>query len=158
MDQYACVYDLRPADGYPLAGLPSLPRAGDAGALRDHGNDWDELADGIAARLASLAPQTGGFSLAPEFLDNLKRTVNRFNGFAAWGRDEDFHRGEFAYDREWTTFPPTIPGAQWPPSGTANYTMYPLSDKGPYTPSSWLLGRWTPTAVPSSTQRRRSWT
>lgn len=113
-------------------GFPPYPVQGMPAPYVITGNDWDELADGIAARLASLAPQTGGFSLAPEFLDNLKRTVNRFNGFAAWGRDEDFHRGEFAYDREWTTFPPTIPGAQWPPSGTANYTMYPLSDKGPY--------------------------
>ncbi len=124
------IYDQRTAtlwQGFPPYPVPGMPAP-----YIITGNDLEELADGISSRLASLAPQTGGFSLAPEFLDNLKRTVNRFNGFAAWGRDEDFHRGEFAYDREWTTFPPTIPGAQWPPSGTANYTMYPLSDKGPY--------------------------
>jgi len=31
--------------------------------------------------------------------DNLKATVERFNGFAASGVDEDFHRGESGYDK-----------------------------------------------------------
>lgn len=113
-------------------GFPPYPIQGVAAPYLIAGDDWDELADGISARLKRLAPHTGGFSLAPDFLDNLKRTVARFNEFAVKGRDEDFHRGEFAYDREWTTFPPTIPGAEWPPPGSANYTMYPISDKGPY--------------------------
>ncbi|HEY5276680.1 MAG TPA: FAD-binding protein, partial [Coriobacteriia bacterium] len=34
--------------------------------------------------------------------------------------------------REWTTFPPVAPGAEWPPTGSKNITMYPLSPKGPY--------------------------
>lgn len=29
-------------------------------------------------------------------------------------------------------FPPTVPGVQWPPKGSKNYTMYPLSSNGPY--------------------------
>jgi succinate dehydrogenase/fumarate reductase flavoprotein subunit len=58
--------------------------------------------------------------------------VARFNTFASSGKDADFHRGDFAYDREWTTFPPTIPGVDWPPKGSKNYTMYPLAEDGPY--------------------------
>lgn len=58
--------------------------------------------------------------------------MTRFNEFAKNGKDEDFHRGEYTYDREWTTFPPTVPGAPWPPEGSRNYCMYPLSDHGPY--------------------------
>ena len=96
------------------------------------GDTYDELAKNISTRLKKLSPHTGGFSLSPKFLENLKETVDRFNGFAVSGKDEDFGRGDFNYDREWTTFPPTIPGVDWPPKDSPNYTMYPLSEKGPY--------------------------
>jgi 3-oxosteroid 1-dehydrogenase len=96
------------------------------------GNTFDELAENISARLKKLATHIGGFSLGEKFLENLKETVARFNRYAAAGKDEDFGRGDFNYDREWTTFPPTIPGVEWPPKDSPNYTMYPLSEKGPY--------------------------
>ena len=31
-----------------------------------------------------------------------------------------------------TLRPPTVPGTEWPPADSVNYTMYPLSVKGPY--------------------------
>jgi hypothetical protein len=90
------------------------------------------LADNIRSRLAELAPRTGGFQLDSSFTTNLKVTVERFNHFAKTGIDTDFRRGDFNYDREWTTFPPTVPDAKWPPPDSQNYTMYPLSANGPY--------------------------
>lgn len=90
------------------------------------------LAEAIGQRLADLAPHTGGFALAPDFADALGATVAQFNGYAEQGKDPDFHRGDNAYDREWTTFPPTVPGTVWPEAGAENYTMYPLSGQGPY--------------------------
>lgn len=93
---------------------------------------WDELAEGISSRLKLLSAHTGGFDLAPDFGENLKQTVVRFNEFAKSGKDEDFSRGDFNYDREWTTFPPTVQGIEWPPAGSLNYTMYPLGSEGPY--------------------------
>jgi len=109
---------------YPVEGKPA-----------EHiitGQTWDELAVAIDQRLAMLASRTGGFGLDPNFSDNLKQTVARFNEFARSGIDLDYNRGDFNYDREWTTFPPTVPSAQWPPDGNYNYTMYPLSNEGPY--------------------------
>lgn len=109
---------------YPVEGTPA-----------DHiisGETYVELAANISSRLENLAEHTGGFHLEPEFLTNLESTIQKFNHYATTGKDEDFRRGEFNYDREWTTFPPTIPGVEWPDKDTKNYTMYPLSEEGPY--------------------------
>ena len=124
------IFDQRTADLWQ--GFPPFPVPGMAADYMISAADWDELAKGIAARMKSLAAHTGGFDLAPEFAENLKGTVARFNAFAKTGRDEDFHRGDYNYDREWTTFPPTVPGVKWPPEGSANYTLFPLADQGPY--------------------------
>ncbi len=124
------IYDDRTATLW--GGFPPLPPQGAKTSYVITEDTLDALAASIATRLSQLASHTGGFSLDPSFADNLTATVARYNGFAASGVDEDFHRGTFAYDREWTTSPPTIPGADWPPPESRNITMYPLSAKGPY--------------------------
>lgn len=124
------VYDRRTATLWQ--GFPPLPLQDFPAPYVITGSTWAELARNIDERLTSLAPKIGGFSLDQSFAGNLKKTVSHFNKFAKTGMDVDFHRGEFAYDREWTTFPPLVPDIEWPPNNTKNYTMYPLSPKGPY--------------------------
>jgi len=124
------IYDDRTATLWQ--GFPPLPIQGQLAPYIIDGNTLDELAKNIYDRLAQLKTKIGGFQLDSSFGENLKKTVTRFNEFAKAGVDSDFHRGEYAYDREWSTFPPTVPGVQWPPKDSKNYTMYPLSSKGPY--------------------------
>ena len=113
-------------------GFPPFPVQGTPTPYLIASDTMDGLSEEIAARLEKLKAHTGGFRLDPRFNENLKQTIARFNGFAASGKDLDFHRGDYAYDREWTTFPPTVPQAKWPPEGTKNYTMFPIAEKGPY--------------------------
>jgi len=124
------IFDQRNADLW--MGYPPYPVKGAIPSYLITGSTWEDLAAGISARLENLKKFTGGFSLSADFTENLKNTVARYNGFAKNGKDEDFSRGDFNYDREWTTFPPTMPGIAWPPADSKNYTMYPLSDEGPY--------------------------
>lgn len=124
------VYDQRTANLWQ--GFPPLPVQGVPASYVIQGNTLDELAKNVDTRLTQLASKIGGFQLDTSFAENLKQTVDRFNSYAKTGIDLEFHRGDFNYDREWTTFPPTIPGVSWPPEGTKNYTMYPLSENGPY--------------------------
>ncbi|HUR12901.1 MAG TPA: FAD-dependent oxidoreductase [Mycobacteriales bacterium] len=60
-----------------------------------------ELAGLLAERLKQY-PETGG--LASDFTAGLAATVQRFNGFARTGVDEDFHRGESSIDVWWHAF------------------------------------------------------
>lgn len=124
------IYDDRTATLWQ--GYPPLPPQGAKAPYVITADTLAALAAAISDRLEQLSPHIGGFGLDPSFAVNLEATVARYNGFAETGVDEDFQRGEFAYDREWTTFPPVIPGAQWPPEGSKNITMYPLSSQGPY--------------------------
>lgn len=124
------IYDQRTATLWQ--GFPPLPVKGIGATYIIFGNNFDELSKNIDSRLALLSKHTGGFSLDSNFSENLKKTVTRFNEFSKSGIDLDFHRGDYNYDREWTTFPPTIPGSQWPPKDSKNYTMYPLDSNGPY--------------------------
>jgi 3-oxosteroid 1-dehydrogenase len=125
------IFDSRTADLWQ--GYPPYPAAGSEAPNIIKGDTLEGLGKAIAERLGKLKDHTGGFSLDEHFNENLAATVERFNGFAKTGKDEDFQRGDFAYDREWTTFPPTKPGSgKWPEDMDKNYTMAPLAANGPY--------------------------
>jgi succinate dehydrogenase/fumarate reductase flavoprotein subunit len=95
------------------------------------GDDWVDLTAKINERLDSLRGQTSisgrigpGVRLADTFVDRLSATIERFNGFAESGVDEDFARGSTPIQVVW----------HGPPreEGMPNPTMAAFSDQGPY--------------------------
>jgi 3-oxosteroid 1-dehydrogenase len=83
------------------------------------------LVDALSERLRALAQASGGIELAPDFLANLTATIERFNGFARSGVDEDFHRGESAIEL-------FMHGERASDNELPNPALYPLADEGPY--------------------------
>jgi hypothetical protein len=135
-NQVLCmIYDQRTADLYSdsMTAYP-LPSPGTTEKYVIQGSDWDDLVKNIRLRVNELAPRIGCWRLDDSFGSNLKETVDRFNGFAERGIDEDFHRGKFPYDIEWHSKVFSVPsqGTKWPIGDTPNVTMYPFTDKGPY--------------------------
>lgn len=131
-NQLLCmIYDQRTAEafagGYPLPEQPSgAPHVIEGASL-------EVLAGRIQNRLAEIAPETGGFELTPDFSANLGKTLERFNGFAQTGQDEDFQRGTAGYDNEWhPVFSPMRADSEWPVNDNPSPTMHPFSDTGPY--------------------------
>ncbi len=125
------IYDQRTAEAYAGAyPLPSSPTGADEVVSADSLNG---LAGEIGRRLKKLSARVGGFTLDASFAGNLKDTVARFNSFARAGKDEDFGRGEAAYDIEWFQFfSPMQPDTDWLENEYPIVTMHPLRDEGPY--------------------------
>jgi 3-oxosteroid 1-dehydrogenase len=125
------IFDQRTAEGF--AGVYPIP-ADSANAKNVlKGDSLAGLAGKIDSRLGEIAAQTGGVSLAPRFSENLEKTIKQFNGFAESGKDEDFRRGEAAYDSEWhQVFSPMKPDSGWPANDSPSITMHAIRDEGPY--------------------------
>ena len=120
------VWDQRSQDGSAsdeYGRLIAPPGADDAHVVR--GDTLDDLAGGLRERLARYAAVTGGLALADDFTANLRATIERFNGFARAGVDEDFGRGERPVQLLFNG------DVAEQPDGT-NPTMWPLADSGPY--------------------------
>ena len=89
------------------------------------GGTLDELAAAIAERLERYRAHTGGLALTEDFAANLRASIERFNGFAERGVDEDFGRGERAVQQLFNGLVKDEPGRE-------NPTMWPISGAGPY--------------------------
>jgi succinate dehydrogenase/fumarate reductase flavoprotein subunit len=125
------IYDRRTAEAF--AGAYPLPEEVSGAPHVLEGESLEKLTQQIQNRLAEITPQTGVFALVPEFVDNLKTTLERFNGFARTGQDEDFRRGAAGYDNEWhAVFSPMRADSDWPANQYPSPTMHPFSDRGPY--------------------------
>ncbi len=126
------IYDQRTADLF--AGHPPIPAPGSKESYVLQGRTFDELAKALDQRLASLATHTGNLRLDPGFAEEMHRTLARFNGFANSGKDSDYKRGDFAYDRDYMFFYPGPPRTDTPHQANDkdNFTMYPLANQGPY--------------------------
>jgi hypothetical protein len=125
------IYDQRSAEAF--AGVYPIPADPENTNYVFKGDSLADLAKKVDSRLVEIAPQTGGVSLAPSFAANLEKTIKRFNGFALSGKDEDFQRGEAAYDSEWhQVFSPMKADSGWPANEGPSITMHPFRDEGPY--------------------------
>jgi len=125
------IYDQRSAQAF--AGVYPIPADPENTNYVLRGDSMGDLAIKIDSRLGEIASQTGGVSLAPAFAGNLEKTIKRFNGFARSGKDEDFQRGEAAYDSEWhQVFSPMKADSGWPANKGPSITMHPFRDEGPY--------------------------
>lgn len=81
--------------------------------------------EGLKATARTLHELAGKIGINP---DNLRATVERFNGFARTGIDQDFHKGNSAYDRYYGD--PTV---------RPNPCLAPL-EKGPFTAYKLVVG------------------
>ena len=131
-NQLLCmIYDQRTAQAF--AGAYPLPEQPSTAPHVLSGESLEDLTQSIQSRMAEIAAETGGFNLAPEFADNLKTTIERFNGYARSGRDTDFQRGAAGYDNEWhAVFSPMRANSEWSANDNPSPTMHPFSDSGPY--------------------------
>lgn len=125
------LFDERSLDRF--GGAFPFPGQRDGSRWMLSGATWDELFAKLDARLAQLAPRTGGVRLAPEFAASTKDAVAKFNGYAKAGADPEFQRGLHTYDRQWhKLFSGVREGTAYGANPHPNLTMHPFADQGPY--------------------------
>jgi len=103
--------------------LPAPPGADDRHVIK--GDTLESLGKAIGDRLERYSHVTGGLKLTGDFAANLRKSVERFNSFAASGKDPDFRRGDRAVEQLFN-------GAVKDEPGRTNPTMWPISGTGPY--------------------------
>jgi 3-oxosteroid 1-dehydrogenase len=99
-----------PIPKIPLAPVPTgwkLPKAWLESGIVKEGNSFEELAVAIGVPAA-----------------NLSQTAERFNELATGGHDDDFNRGDSAYDNYYGD--PTLPNPNLYPIGTPPYYAFQL--------------------------------
>jgi 3-oxosteroid 1-dehydrogenase len=119
------IWDARTAQHY--AGYDPIPAANARMPQVIEGATIDALATQIELRLAGIARHTGGFTLDKDFRRNLRETIERYNGFAAAGKDADFSRGEATIEIAFQFM-----NAARAPNPHPNITMHPMSTEGPF--------------------------
>jgi hypothetical protein len=88
------------------------------------------IATALSERLEKLRPQIGKHTLAEDFAEQAKKSIERFNQFATTGIDEDFGRGSTPISQAFH-FATLNPDAA-EQTACAKNTMYPLTESGPY--------------------------
>lgn len=125
------IFDERVRRRWPRAGKHDhntgniIPPLGEDSKYLIKADTIEQLAELLDARLARVEERSGGVRLAAGFLENLRRTIERWNGFATAGVDVDFHRGETAIEL-------FKHGPRADDNDLPNPALYPLSDVGPY--------------------------
>lgn len=79
------------------------------------------LESGFVKKAPTVEELAGLIGVAP---GRLRATVDRFNGFARAGRDEDFHRGDSVYDRYYGD--PTLPNPNLAPLERGPFHAIPV--------------------------------
>ena len=119
------IWDARTAQHY--AGYDPIPAANAKLPQVIEGASLDELATNIELRLAGIARHTGGYTLDKSFVQNLRDSIERFNGFATAGKDADYSRGEATIEIAFQFM-----NAAKAPNPHPNITMHPIAGEGPY--------------------------
>jgi 3-oxosteroid 1-dehydrogenase len=97
------------------------------------GATLSELQSNLQKRLDSLADKIAVAPLASDFAARLEQTLERYNGFARAGEDQDFKRGGHPAETEWQAyFSRPRAGMEDQVGDMPNATMHPFADQGPY--------------------------